>query len=55
LKEEKGPAPEQDVLTLGAAAKYCRVSQTTIKRLVASGVVPKEGGPIYQDTKAADI
>jgi hypothetical protein len=42
LKGEKGPAPERDVLTLGAAAKYCRVSPTTIKRLVASGVVQKE-------------
>jgi hypothetical protein len=42
LKEDKGPAPVRDVLTLGAAAKYCGVSPTTIKRLVASGVVPKE-------------
>ncbi|MGQ9673843.1 MAG: recombinase family protein [Candidatus Aminicenantales bacterium] len=42
LKGEKGPTPERDVLTLGAAAKYCQVSQTTIKRLVASGVLKKE-------------
>ncbi len=42
LKGKEGPAPERDVLTLGAAAKYCRVSQTTIKRLVASEVLPKE-------------
>jgi DNA invertase Pin-like site-specific DNA recombinase len=42
LKGKEGPAPERDVLTLGAAAKYCRVSQTTIKRLVVSGVLPKE-------------
>jgi hypothetical protein len=41
LKGEIGPAPERDVMTLGAAAKYRGVSQTTIKRLVASGVVPK--------------
>jgi hypothetical protein len=40
LKGEKAPA--DNVLTLGAAAKYCGVSQTTIKRLVASGLVPKE-------------
>jgi len=42
LKGEKGPTPERDVLTLGAAAKYCRVSRTTIKRLVATGVLQKE-------------
>lgn len=40
LKGEKEPA--HDVLTLGAAAKYCGVSQTTIKQLVAGGLVPKK-------------
>ena len=34
--------PDPEVLTLGTAAKYCRVSQTTIKRLVASGLLKKE-------------
>lgn len=33
---------QADVLSLGGAAKYCRVSQTTIKRLVASGLLNVE-------------
>ena len=31
-----------DVLTLGEAARYCEVSQTTIKRLVKEQLVKKE-------------
>jgi DNA invertase Pin-like site-specific DNA recombinase len=42
IKRELRSTQDLDVLTLGAAAKYCQVSQTTIKRLVASGVVKKE-------------
>lgn len=34
--------PDPNILTLGQAAKYCNVSQTTIKRLVGSGVLKKE-------------
>lgn len=36
-----------EVLPLGSAAKYCGVSQTTIKRLVASGLLPKEQAVPY--------
>lgn len=32
--------PDPEALTLHTAAKYCGVSQTTIKRLVASGLLP---------------
>lgn len=33
--------PDPEVLTLGRAAKHCRVSQGTIMRLVTSGILPK--------------
>ena len=33
---------DPDIFTLGGAARYCRVSDTTIKRLVASGLLKKE-------------
>lgn len=42
IKGEKRSTSDSDVLTLGAAAKYCQVSRTTIKRLVASGTLKKE-------------
>ena len=35
-------ALDPDILHPGSAARYCGVSQTTIKRLVASGLLPKE-------------
>lgn len=35
-------ALDPDVLHLGSAARYCSVSQTTIKRLVAKGLLAKE-------------
>ena len=33
---------DPEILTLGGAAKYCQVSQSTIKRLVSSGLLKKE-------------
>lgn len=35
------PVEDPEILTLGEAAKYLGVSQTTIKRLVAAGILPK--------------
>ena len=32
----------EDILTLGQAAAYCRVSRTTIKRLVAERILAKQ-------------
>jgi DNA invertase Pin-like site-specific DNA recombinase len=39
---QRRSTPDPNILTLGQAAKYCNVSQTTIKRLVGSGVLKKE-------------
>lgn len=36
------PRPDPEVLSLQQAARYCQVSATTIKRLVASGVLHRE-------------
>jgi hypothetical protein len=41
----EGPKPsalDSELLSMGAAAKYCEVSETTIKRLVSSGVLKRE-------------
>ena len=35
-------APDPEVLSLQQAARYCKVSSTTIKRLVASGVLHRD-------------
>jgi hypothetical protein len=34
--------PDSEILTLHGAARHCQVSPTTIKRLVAAGILPKE-------------
>jgi len=34
--------PDSEILSLGAAAQYCDVSQTSIKRLVAAGLLEKK-------------
>lgn len=39
---QKRSQPDPEILTLGRAAQHCGVSQTTIKRLVASGILNKE-------------
>ena len=39
---QKRSKPNPEILSMGQAARYCEVSQTTIKRLVSSGVLPKE-------------
>jgi hypothetical protein len=39
---QKRSTPEPEILTLGRAAKYCGVSNATIKRLVAGGLVERE-------------
>jgi len=39
---QKRSIPDPEILTLGRSAKRCGVSQTTIKRLVAGGVLAKE-------------
>ena len=39
---QRRATPDPELLSLGAAAKYCHVSETTIKRLVASGLLNKE-------------
>jgi DNA invertase Pin-like site-specific DNA recombinase len=36
------PCPDPEVFSLQQAARYCRVSATTIKRLVASGVLKRD-------------
>jgi DNA invertase Pin-like site-specific DNA recombinase len=36
------PRPDPEVLSLQQAARYCRVSSTTIKRLVASGLLNRD-------------
>jgi len=36
------PRPDPEVLSLQQAARYCKVSSTTIKRLVASGVLHRD-------------
>src|SRR4030095_3918479 len=35
------PRPDPEVLSLQQAARYCKVSATTIKRLVARAVLPR--------------
>ncbi len=42
ISGQKRSQPDPEILTLGRAAQYCSVSQTTIKRLVASGILNKE-------------
>ena len=42
IEGQRRSTPDPNILTLGQAAKYCNVSQTTIKRLVGSGVLKKE-------------
>jgi DNA invertase Pin-like site-specific DNA recombinase len=39
---QKRSRPDPEILTLGRAARYCNVSQATIKRLVANGVLKKK-------------
>ena len=39
---QKRTKPDPDILTLQKAAKYCNVSQSTIKKLVSKGVLKKE-------------
>ena len=39
---QKRSIPDPEILTLGGAAKYCGVSETTIKRLVADDVLTRE-------------
>ncbi|MFQ5505401.1 MAG: recombinase family protein [Planctomycetota bacterium] len=39
---QRRAAGDPEIVTLGQAAKYCGVSVTTIKRLVASGVLKRE-------------
>jgi len=39
---QKRSEPDPEILTLGQAAMYCHVSQTTIKRLVGSGLLEKK-------------
>ncbi len=39
---QKRSKPDPEILSMGQAAKYCNVSPTTIKRLVSSGLLPKE-------------
>src|SRR5262249_49715420 len=36
------PRPDSEVFSLQQAARYCKVSSTTIKRLVASGVLHRD-------------
>ena len=40
--QKKRATPDPEILSMGQAAKYCGVSTATIKRLVASGLLPKE-------------
>ena len=39
---QKRSSPDPDILTISRAAKYCNVSSSTIKRLVAGGILKKE-------------
>ena len=39
---QKRATPDLEILSLGAAAKHCEVSETTLKRLVQSGILSKE-------------
>lgn len=39
---QKRSNPDPEILSIGRAAKHCGVSQTTVKRLVASGLLKKE-------------
>ncbi|MFQ5923721.1 MAG: recombinase family protein [Anaerolineales bacterium] len=39
---QKRSKPDPEILTIGRAAKYCGVSSTTIRRLVASGLLKKQ-------------
>jgi len=41
IRGQRRAKPDAEILTLGAAARHCEVSETTIKRLVASGLLPK--------------
>jgi hypothetical protein len=38
---QKRTKPDPDILTLRKAAKYCNVSENTIKKLVSKGVLKK--------------
>ena len=42
IEGRKRSSPDPEILTLGGAAKYSGVSETTIKRLVAEGVLPRD-------------
>ena len=42
IKGRGRSTPDPNILTLGQATKYCNVSQTTIQRLVKSGILKKE-------------
>jgi hypothetical protein len=42
LGGQNGAKPDGEILTMGQAAQYCQVSQSTIKKLVACGLVKKE-------------
>jgi hypothetical protein len=41
ISGQKRSIPDPEILTLGSAAKHCEVSPTTIKRLVADGVLTR--------------
>jgi len=42
IPDPKPTALDSELLSMGAAAKYCGVSESTIKRLVSSGVLKRE-------------
>jgi hypothetical protein len=42
IKGHRRPLPDPEVLSLQQAARYCGVSSTTIKRLVASGLLNRD-------------
>jgi DNA invertase Pin-like site-specific DNA recombinase len=42
IKGHRRPRPDPEVLSLQQAAQYCGVSSTTIKRLVASGLLKRD-------------
>ena len=42
ISGQRRAQPDPEILSLGAAAKYCEVSETTIKRLVAIGLLKRQ-------------
>lgn len=42
ISGQRRTRPDPTILTLGQAATYCNISQSVIKRLVGSGILPKQ-------------